>query len=839
MKRRPYLKNITFFLTIFLFLTIPISSSVLENPDNSENVISSSLAKKSQEMACSGALNSDFFSGKNKFFFEKIPPIVSPSLENTFTLEINNKIKKEKIKDSNNLEKMNYPKMLHQKELGENEISQILRENRDYKKGYEHVTERGYDSVEQVIKVEYEDGSKGIISLFSSKDGELISLVSPDPTSSTENIIKPFLMKLEEKEGEVILVISDLDNESGGSINLNKNEIVSVWGHGSCTWIRCVVYGIEYALASDPLLPILCGTLCRPCTTLLEPTSCGFCLTCLAGAGAGISIACTTPTPSYPIYCAYYPCQYDCIDINWESDWSYYCNGDYRFKHKWYTAYKCSSEWPMEGDCTNDQENTGWVQNTYEETCQYGCDESTNNCYGAITCSGDGDCGDSGWEGSPYCSGGDVWQYWKEYTCYNPGTESSYCGYDTGPIEKQECTSGICEYGECAGDVYCEDPGYPWACNDQCWHCTLGDDDYSICCPDSGDPEWCCHEDGAYCDTNTGDCDVCGGEYPYDCHTSDGDCWHCDTGELCCAEEYGDRDPENMYCCDTAGGSVCMADGDCCSPSLETCNNQDDNCDGIIDNFSEGCGTGICAGGIRTCTAGSWGACSTSGNAVNETCNNIDDDCNGEVDNNLTQECGTDVGECIKGTQTCTIGQWGNCTGNYIEPVNETCDGLDNNCNNIIDESNVCGDYPNATLLFPTNNYVSDTGNITFNCTAEDNVNLANITFYSNINGTFLANGTKTITGPNNSTTKTINNISIGNYIWNYLVYDNDSHWSWAWNGPFSFSVTVPGLINTFSDGNAEETLEYNQTGNQTVYIKIKKNANVTSAKLNLTGLPL
>jgi hypothetical protein len=50
-----------------------------------------------------------------------------------------------------------------------------------------------------------------------------------------------------------------------------------------------------------------------------------------------------------------------------------------------------------------------------------------------------------------------------------------------------------------------------------------------------------------------------------------------------------------------------------------------------------------------------------------------------------TQPCGSDVGECQSGIQTCIIGQWGSCTGE-IGPITEVCDGIDNNCNAEVDE---------------------------------------------------------------------------------------------------------------------------------------------------------
>ncbi len=56
--------------------------------------------------------------------------------------------------------------------------------------------------------------------------------------------------------------------------------------------------------------------------------------------------------------------------------------------------------------------------------------------------------------------------------------------------------------------------------------------------------------------------------------------------------------------------------------------------------------------------------------------------------NGQTRPCstGSDVGECKKGTETCTNGSWGSCTG-ADGPSTEKCDGLDNNCDGSVDEN--------------------------------------------------------------------------------------------------------------------------------------------------------
>ncbi len=90
-----------------------------------------------------------------------------------------------------------------------------------------------------------------------------------------------------------------------------------------------------------------------------------------------------------------------------------------------------------------------------------------------------------------------------------------------------------------------------------------------------------------------------------------------------------------------------------------------------------------------------------------ENCDSKDNDCDGTTDegcgclDGTTQACGTGIGECAQGLQTCSGGLWGDCQGS-VGPVSEICDGNDNDCDGATDEGGVCdtvthcGSYGNS-----------------------------------------------------------------------------------------------------------------------------------------------
>jgi len=186
--------------------------------------------------------------------------------------------------------------------------------------------------------------------------------------------------------------------------------------------------------------------------------------------------------------------------------------------------------------------------------------------------------------------------------------------------------------------------------------------------------------------------------------------------ELCnsvdddCDGTVDDGNPGGGAACSTGQPGVCAAGTVQCSggalgcagnvmPSAERCNGLDDDCDVSVDEGNpEGgaaCSTGqagVCAAGTLTCSGGML-SCARNANPSLEVCNGLDDNCAGGVDEGNPgggASCMTgQAGVCAAGTMICTGGAV-QCVRN-LAPSAEVCDGLDNDCNDGVDEGNPGG----------------------------------------------------------------------------------------------------------------------------------------------------
>ena len=162
--------------------------------------------------------------------------------------------------------------------------------------------------------------------------------------------------------------------------------------------------------------------------------------------------------------------------------------------------------------------------------------------------------------------------------------------------------------------------------------------------------------------------------------------------------------------CEGTAGLVCSTSS---AVSAETCDNQDEDCDGEVDESlaldgsslgalaDAGCTIlGVCAAQapVATCATGSY-SCDYSGvtgyQGTETLCDGKDNDCDGQVDDvnpASDSDCDTD-GECADFTATCNgAGGW-SCVYNDAdyEEGDETgahlCDGKDNDCDGQTDEN--------------------------------------------------------------------------------------------------------------------------------------------------------
>ena len=131
---------------------------------------------------------------------------------------------------------------------------------------------------------------------------------------------------------------------------------------------------------------------------------------------------------------------------------------------------------------------------------------------------------------------------------------------------------------------------------------------------------------------------------------------------------------------------------DACVPAAESCNNQDDDCDGIKDEElglgtpCDGDDTDACLEGMVVCAGNGDTTCNDLTGSTTELCNGVDDDCQNGVDELwlVGDPCSAGLGACARpGMLVCNTAQTGTVCDAVAGPTSaELCgNGIDEDCN--------------------------------------------------------------------------------------------------------------------------------------------------------------
>ena len=241
---------------------------------------------------------------------------------------------------------------------------------------------------------------------------------------------------------------------------------------------------------------------------------------------------------------------------------------------------------------------------------------------------------------------------------------TSLCKFlETVTGERRGICNQICLEG-CSQGFLCRDPN-----NDGIGECVQP----SVGCSDSDADSICDTSDNCVNNANSNQVDL----------DRDG------KGDICDSDADGDGFLSTSF----AGGTDCSDMNKNINPSKQDIcgNNVDEDCSGsdlvcpplCIDADGDGYGSN-CLLGTETCDDDP-----LVNPGINEICDGVDNNCNSNVDEGITRACGTDIGECAVGTETCVNGEWSGVCQGEVSSINAVCgQNKDYNCDIIADSTN-------------------------------------------------------------------------------------------------------------------------------------------------------
>ena len=271
--------------------------------------------------------------------------------------------------------------------------------------------------------------------------------------------------------------------------------------------------------------------------------------------------------------------------------------------------------------------------------------------------------------------------------------------------DADECQDGAwaCDADSEGGLACLDDPGAAAeVCNDVDDDCDgLTDEDFEAKgSPCDGDDLDTCEDGALVCapDANGLVCDDEPGAASETCNGIDDDCDGATDEDFPskgapCDGEDEDLCEDGVLVCDDAGGLACDDD---VVALVETCNDHDDDCDGLTDeDFTvlgqpcDGDDADLCPDGHWVCDGAGGMTCADDAASVVELCNDVDDDCDGETDEGFDAKgtpCdGDDLDLCHDGAWACDGLGALSCDDDHA-PIVEACNDLDDDCDGQTDE---------------------------------------------------------------------------------------------------------------------------------------------------------